>query len=75
MVNHIKSLLHKFIAKTLNRFVPGRQILDVAITTHEVLHSMEKSGNLGMALKLDISKAYDRINWTFLYKVMEKNWF
>ena len=39
---------------------------------HEVLYSKEKNGNPSMALKLDISKAYDRINWTFLYKVMER---
>ena len=38
---------------------------------HQVLHSMEKSGNPGMALKLNISRAYDGINWTLLYKVME----
>ena len=34
--------------------------------------SLKKSGNLGMALKLDISKAYNRINWIFLYEVMGK---
>lgn len=72
LVNRLKLLLYKFIGKTQSGFVPGRQILDASITTHEVLHSMEKSGNLGMALKLDISKAYDRINWSFLYKVMER---
>ena len=47
-------------------FVMGHQILDVMITTHEIIHSMYKSGRLGMALKLNISKAYDRVNWSFL---------
>ena len=71
-MNSLKPLLHKFIGKTHNGFVLGRKILDAAITMHEVLHSMEKSGNPSMALKLNISKAYDRINWTFLYKIMER---
>ena len=44
----------------------------MAITTHEMLHFMENSGNQSMSFKLDISKDYDRINWTFLYEVMSK---
>ena len=43
-----------------------------AITMHKVMHSMKKSSNPSMALKLNIPKAYDRINCTFLYKVMER---
>ena len=61
-MNRLKTLLHKFIGKTQSEFFLGHKILDASITMHEVLQSMEKSGNLGMALKLDISKAYDRIN-------------
>ena len=50
----------------------GRQILDAAITTHEVIHSMEKCRQPGMAFKLDISKAYDKVNWDFLQDVLER---
>ena len=52
--------------------MPGRQILDAAITTHEVIHSMEKNRQPGMAFKLDISKAYDKVNWDFLHDVLER---
>ena len=42
---------------------------------YETIHTMHvrKKGKKGsMALKLDISKAYDRVEWPFLEKIMEK---
>lgn len=33
---------------------------------------MERSRKPGMVLKLDISKAYDRVNWNFLCQVLQK---
>lgn len=72
LVNKIKPFLDMVIGSPQKGFVPGRQILNAVIATHEIIHSMEKIQRLRMALKLDISKAYDRINWTFLYDVLEQ---
>jgi hypothetical protein len=72
LVNRIKPFLTNIIGSPQKGFVLGRQILDAVITTHEVIHSMEKSKKPGMALKLDISKAYDKVNWDFLYEVLQR---
>ena len=72
MVNHIKPLLYKFIGTYQNGFVPGRQILDVVIIAHEVIHSMEKCENLGMDLKLDNYKSYDKRRRDFLIEILIK---
>ncbi len=37
-------------------------------------HSIEKIINLGMVLKLDILKSYDKIRREFLLKNNEKTW-
>ncbi|XP_035547318.1 secreted RxLR effector protein 78-like [Juglans regia] len=45
------------------------------MVAYEVLHTMKasKKGRLGnMAIKLDMSKAYDRIEWSFLEGMMER---
>jgi len=55
--------------------IPGRLISDNIIVAFETLHTMEtrlKSRNGSMALKLDMSKAYDRLEWDFLEAMMRK---
>ncbi|XP_027183762.1 uncharacterized protein LOC113782049 [Coffea eugenioides] len=58
-----------------NKFsgVDGRQILDNVIIAHELLHFLKskRSGKVGfMTIKLDMSKAYDRVKWKFLGRIM-----
>ena len=53
----------------------NRLISDNILVAFETLHSMKnhKSGKTGyMALKLDMSKVYDRVEWPFLEEVMRK---
>jgi len=38
---------------------------------HEVIHSMEAGKREGMLLKLDMSKSYDRVDWSFLDLVLK----
>lgn len=70
MVNIIKTILDKLINVNQKGFVLGRQILDASISTHEIIHSMDKSKHADLTLKLDISKAYDNVKWSILYKIL-----
>ena len=52
-----------------------RLILDNILVAFEILHYMRNhnKGKSGfMALKLDMSKAYDRVEWSFMEKVLVK---
>ena len=55
--------------------MPGRLITDNVIVAYKALHSMharKKGKTCSLALKLDVSKTYDRVEWLFLKGVMQK---
>ncbi|OMO88292.1 reverse transcriptase [Corchorus capsularis] len=59
--------------ETQSAFVPDRMIYDNAMISFETVHFMrnKRTGRQAhMALKLDLSKAYDRVEWTFLEETM-----
>ncbi|EOY00434.1 Retrotransposon protein, unclassified, putative [Theobroma cacao] len=69
LANRLKSILPVIISANQSPFVLGRLILDNGIVAHEVIHYLhnKRVGKVGnFALKLDMSKAYDRVEWIFM---------
>ncbi|RVW70881.1 putative mitochondrial protein [Vitis vinifera] len=50
----------------------GRQILDAMLIANEAIDLVLKNDESGILCKLDIEKAYDKVNWTFILIVMQK---
>lgn len=63
----------KIISWTQTAFIPRRNILEGCVILHETLHELKRKGEKGVIFKIDFEKAYDRVNWGFLYEVMKKN--
>ena len=75
LANRLKTLLPTIVSESQSAFIPGRLITDNILVAFETLHHMQhqKTGKLGsMALKLDMSKVYNRVEWRYLKGVMEK---
>jgi hypothetical protein len=75
IANRLKTILPKILSASQSAFVPGRLITHNVLVAFETLHHMHttKIGRDGaMALKLDMSKAYDRVEWVYLESIMRK---
>jgi len=62
LINILKKVLHLIISFEKDIFVKGRQIIDEITTMHEILHSLNSGKDEGILIKLNIQKAYDRVN-------------
>ena len=68
-------MLGDIISENQSAFVQGRAISDNVLITHEVLQYLKTSQavkSCPMAVKTDMSKAYDRLEWDFIAKVMQR---
>jgi hypothetical protein len=67
----LKPILPFIISKEQVGYVEGRKIMDSVILAHEVIHSLKTTRTPGMLIKLDLSKAFDRISWKYMCSLLE----
>lgn len=74
LVNRLKQVLGKIVHPLQGAFVPDRLIQDNILMAHEVFHAFrKKTGASGwIAIKLDMEKAYDRLEWGYIFTTLEK---
>eukprot|EP00253_Pinus_taeda_P017298 PITA_17298 len=71
IANRLKPLLPILISPEQSGYVEGRQIMDGIILTHEIIHSLKQSKQAGMLLKLDLSKAFDKLSWSYIHHMLK----
>jgi hypothetical protein len=73
--NRLRQVLPEIITPNQSSFVPGRLISDNILIAYELTHYLlnKREGKQRFAaIKLDMSKAYDRVEWCFLIAMMCK---
>ncbi|KAL0288313.1 UNVERIFIED_CONTAM: hypothetical protein Sangu_2663400 [Sesamum angustifolium] len=73
---HYKKLSHSLpnlISPAQSGFITGRLISNNILMAQEIIHHLNlRYKNSNLVIKLDMSKAYDRVNSNFLLSIMQK---
>lgn len=77
LANRLKLVFYRLVSLWQSAFIPGRAMHDNIIIAHECMHYFySKTGKLGyIALKIDMAKAYDKVDWNFLLRVLKLHGF
>ncbi|GAU34270.1 hypothetical protein TSUD_321160 [Trifolium subterraneum] len=72
IVERLKECVASLVSPYQTGFVPGRNIHENIVAAKEMAHTMNymKGRNGAFAVKVDLSKAYDKLSWEFIWKVL-----
>jgi hypothetical protein len=82
LCNCIYKIISKVIARRLKRvlsrkisneqfgFLEGRKIHEAIDIAQEGIHSIKVNNQISMVVKVDLSKAYDRVKWLYLRLIL-----
>lgn len=66
-------MLQMIISQEQTRFVQGRCIIENVLMVQEIFVEIMKRGKIpNLVIKLDIMKAYDKVKWLYLLKLLRK---
>ncbi|XP_061370519.1 uncharacterized protein LOC133313201 [Gastrolobium bilobum] len=73
IAGRLKDLMPRIVSPNQCSFIMGRQGTDNIIIAQEVIHSTRlRKGRKGwMMIKVDLEKAYDRLDWSFVVEALK----
>ncbi|KAK1282163.1 hypothetical protein QJS10_CPB22g00311 [Acorus calamus] len=75
LANRMRSVCGRIVEEEQSAFLPGCNLLEGFAITQELINDLHADGRSGVILKLDFSKAYDNVDWSFLLHLMSLHGF
>lgn len=58
--------MNDLVNESQTAYIPGRVLFENIVTAREVSFQVKKNKSKGILFKIDLEKAFDRLNWDFL---------
>nr|CAD1828004.1 unnamed protein product [Ananas comosus var. bracteatus] len=71
----LQSFMNQLINPFQAAFIKGRNILNNFLTAHILVHHLHSSKQQAALLKIDFDRAFDHINWNFLFELFQARGF
>ena len=71
----LEKVAARLILTTQSAFVKNHNIMNGVLALHEILHETKRRKEIGVILKLDFEKSYDKVNWAFLFEILKLSGF
>lgn len=75
LANRLRRFMDNLISPFQSAFIPGRQMTDSAVIAGEVIAAWQRNATEGFLWKVDFAKAYDTLDWRFLWVVLRRRGF
>jgi hypothetical protein len=72
LANRLRPRLGELVSPNQSAFVKGRSLHGNFVIVRQVARKINQRRVKGVLLKLDISRAFDSISWSFLFEVLAK---
>lgn len=77
LTERLTKILPTIISKNQGAFLKNTKVSDIALIDQEIINHIAKPTKLkaqqqNIALKIDLSKAYDKIEWSYLISILQK---
>jgi hypothetical protein len=69
----VEKICDRLISREQNVFIRGKYTLEGVVVAHEIVHSLHRTKEPGVIIKLDYEKAYGRLNLDFLFEILRLN--
>ena len=72
LANRLREVINSLVRPAQTAFILGRQMLDSVVIAEEIVAAWQRKGTKGFMWKVDFAKAYDSLDWRFLWRVLKR---